>query len=770
MNTNEPASAQLLELVQKNQLRSAQTVTFYSMLSTEQDFVLSSIRAVDGNYPVKGELWISHQQQQPAFVAEHIPESGTIWVEPRVLLMLNLHVGDMVTVGDMQLQISAVIDLEPDIIGEGFNFAPRALINQVDLQSTHVLMAGSRASYRLLLAGSPAAVQNFAAEVTPLLKEYQRLKFANQDGALTSRTVQQSEKYLHLAVIINIILAAVVVCVVAQHYGHKHMYTAAVIRCFGATNRQLIIVYMVSQLLMSLIVALLGSGLGYILQRVIGIWLAQLLQVQLPLPGYQPVLLGVTVTVLLMLGLSIPTLYAITKSSPMSVLRGGQNRANLQNIMWITYTVLAVGLFSIIYWQIPDIKLVMAMLYCCVIVLALAIACQTAMRNFLPWCSARLRGVWHLGLNNILFNLEQNIVQIVAFGLVICVGLLLYIVRVDLLKSWIGQLPENTPNYFVINIDTVDVAALRDDVAKHGIIASEFYPIVRGNLVAINDEPVKTEANSNVGRDGINRPLNLTWMQNVPTDNQILQGAWFSTQENGNHVLSIERSFAERLKVTLGDSLTFKIGIDVITAQITSIRSLRWESFTPNFYVIYPPGLIDDFDATYMVSLFVKPEQESVILNLVRNYPSINVVSTNAILTQAEIILNLVKLVVLYIWAFTMAISLLLLIAIVLVNMPIRYLQNNLMRVFGASKRQLQAILSVEFLTIGAAAGLLGAVVALGMSWYVTNYIAGLDFVLQWWMLLLGLVVGSIMMWISGIVSAGRALQTAPIMLLRDLR
>lgn len=719
INSPTPLDPRFKTLISQHNLHSSEAIIFYTMLSNAQDLLLASVKAVDANYPLLGELKTSLQLNNAGAISKHGPNMGEIWLESRAMIQLNVNIGDTIHVGDAELLVSAILTAEPDRIADGFTFAPRALMNINDIAKTKAILPGSRVAYKLLLTGAEnnlntfdLALQNFK------LGEYSVQTLQSQSR--TERNLDLASNYLSLALAINFILSAITVIIAANRYSTVHTIDAAILRCLGASRKQIILIYGSSLVAISILIGVIGSAIGYGIQATLSVILVRYFNLELATPGLWPMALGIGCALVLVLLFGLPAILALSRTSPVRVLHKSSPTA--KNTSWRLHLNL----------------------------------------------STKLPPLLRLSINNILYNSRHNLLQILTFALIICVATILFVVRADLLKTWQSQIPKNVPNYFAINIPTELAQQYAEFLAKHDISVKEFYPIIRGELTKINNEAVSMEQKQGV-REGIHRPLNLTWTASLPYENKILAGHWFKTTEYGQPYLSIENEMAQRLNVNLGDTLTFKINDEEVTAAISSIRTVVWGSFTPNFYVIYNTGLIENVAYTYMTSFYMSPDQETLLLQMVRQFPQINIINVTAMLDQAQTVLGLLSMVIAFIWVFTLSIGILLLFAILLAGMNLRLYQNNLMRIFGAARRQLLSIFIIEYLLLGGIAGGIGSLIAIVSAKQISKQYFTLYYPLNWWIVLCGILIGMLIMLIGGMLGAFKLFNTPPIETLRHM-
>lgn len=720
ITASEKFSPALIEQIQNDKLNYSQVITFYSMLSTDNEFLLTSVKAVANNYPLLGELKASQELNTPGITMHQPPEPGTLWLESRAVIQLQVNIGDKIHVGDAELKLTAILTSEPDRAADGFTFAPRALINIIDIDKTRAIAPGSRVDYKILMTGQQYNLNSFDVKFKKEFPQYKLLNSQTNSSSSSIKSLNLATKYLNLALLINIILAAITVFICANHYTTRHFVDAAVLRCLGASKLQVMIIYGGNLFHISLILGIAGTCIGFILQMIIAKILYHYFNFSLAIPGWWPALIGIFCALILTLLFAMPSIMSLTKTSPVNALQ----RASLdsKNIEWRLHF------------------------------------------RF----SNKLPTFFRLALNNLCYNSQSNFLLLLVFIVVICGGMILLVVKNDLINSWQQQLPQNIPNYFAINIPPEKISIFTKILDTNKIQASELYPIIRGNLTKINGQEV-SETNMDDKRTGINRPLNLTWTANLPNGNNIIEGKWFDSNDYGIPVASVENEIAQRLNVKIGDELTFKIMQQEISAKINSIRTVNWSSFTPNFYLIYNPGIIHDLPITYMSSFYLSAEQNHLLIELIRNFPEINLININAMIDQAKSVIAILSIAVSFIWFFTIAIAILLFIAIMTINLNLRIYQNNLMRVFGASKKQLYKIFIYEFSILGSIAGGIGSIIAIIIAKQISWQYFSLYYPLNWILVFYGIVLGVIIMLITGLFGSNNAFNKAPTQIIKNL-
>lgn len=709
-------SSDILQIIEDSKLQSSSTINFYTMLSNQDDLLLAEIKAVDSFYPLKGMLKISESEDSIDSEIKHPPNVGEIWLDNKAFMQLGSKIGDTINVGEAKLKLTAILTFEPDKLAGGFAYAPRAMINIEDVENTQSIIQGSRVTYKILIAGDNNDIATLVEKINNLHNPNITLQTIDTEVG-NNKNLELTAKYISIALILNIILAIITVTVIASRYNATHAQEVAILRCLGADRRQIIKIYLSSLLFGSVLLSIIGSALGYGIYVLAAQLLFKHFQLLMPAPGIWPLWLGFACCIIIILIFGLSTILTLTKVSPIYIFHRS-------------------ALFDNKSWR-------------------------------LHFNLSEIHPLVKLCINNISYNFKQNLILIISFATVVCMAMILFIVRADLIKTWLSTIPDNTPNYFAINIPKSSIEKYHDFFRVHNIYSSTIYPIIRGRLVKINGTEVSIEATDGK-RTGINRPLNLTWAETIPSQNEIVAGLWFDPASQSAEI-SIERELAIRLNVELNDTMTFVVLEQEITATVTSIRTVNWNTFTPNFYIIYSPNILNNFPATYMNSFYLGDSENNVLLELVKTFPQINIINVAAMLEQFKAIVSLISLVISFIWFFTLAISILLLLAVLNASLDWRIYQNNLMRIFGASKTQLLLVASIEFCILGTIAGLMGSTVALLSAKIIALNYLELYYPLNWQAFFYGVIMCVSVMLIFAISAINRALNLPPLQLNRKL-
>ncbi|MBM4221799.1 MAG: FtsX-like permease family protein [Gammaproteobacteria bacterium] len=385
----------------------------------------------------------------------------------------------------------------------------------------------------------------------------------------------------------------------------------------------------------------------------------------------------------------------------------------------------------------------------------------------------RFRGAagiaWRYGLANIARRGPESIVQIVAFGLSLMVLLLLGVVRSDILATWEETLPATAPNHFMINIEPDQLPGLRAFFRREIGREVVALPLIRGRLASINGQPASEyRAVSGQGMAFLQREANLTWTAELSASNTVTDGKWWGADYSGPPQVSLDARLAESLGIGIGAMLRFNVAGEDIEAPVTSLRSVEWDSFQPNFFVVLSPGLAAELPQTYLASVYVPREQVKLLGQLVREFPGVTVIDLEVILAQVRSVIDRAAMAVQYVFVFTLLAGLVVLLAAIQVTRDERRFESAILHTLGAARRKILQGVAAEFLTLGSLSGVLAAFGATALGWALAHYAFKLDYGVSPLLWPLGLVAGALIVGIAGTLATRRAVSEPPVAVLRD--
>lgn len=762
VSSNVPIPNSWLEEAKNKNLRTAETTRFLSMISYKKQFALSAIKSVDKNYPLRGKLKVSDESFKSGVEVSSIPEQGTVWLQARLMSQLKIKLGDNITIGNTNLKVTKILQFEPDRSGQWLLIAPRVLINEKDLPKTNIIQPGSRVTYDLLLVGENNSIKAYANWLKPQLKQGQSMADVNDERRGLRDTLNRVFGYLNIAAFISIILAGVAIAMAMHRYSERHSKTAALFRCFGSRESDILKIFISNMLMISTIGIFLGALFGFLLQTYLENLLGPFLPAQLPKTSLWEMKYSVIIGYLIVLGFGLPPLLKLKKTSPATVLR--KESVKRLNISVNVYMFLFAFLFSVFLWQTQDLRLSIFLLG---VFLAVSMLLFILGSFFIDAVSKIPSQSIRFGLSNIIKRKNESLIHIVAFGLTLLVVTLLILLRYNLLYYWQEELPEKTPNYFIINILPDQVKGFKNILENNNIGSENLYPLVRGRIIELNGQPIMQVLSEDAkDHNALHRALNLTWTDKLPTLNQVVNGEWWNNHTK-EPVISVEEKMAEKLNLRLGDVLGFKIGADVIQAKIVNTRSLSWASFTPNFFVIFSPGSLKGYPTTYMTSFYLPSSKKMFLNTLIESYSNITIIDVDDIIFRIRNIVDKGNMAVSFIVLFMFLIGCIVLYASIQMTIKSREHETAIFRAIGATKKIVLKNLLIEFFSLGLIAGLIAALTGTIVTWLLTQRIFYIPYEFQWWPFLIVPLFGASLVSLTGLFASLPILKTTPLRLLR---
>ncbi|MDB6083027.1 MAG: hypothetical protein JWN43_908, partial [Gammaproteobacteria bacterium] len=733
----------------KRGLRSAQIIAFPTAIFNGDSSQLAALNAVTADYPLRGRMRIADAPFGSARPTNRIPNVGEVWIDARIITQLRVALGDTLRIGTGSFRVTEVLDYRPDQ-GTGFvNLAPAVLLNYADIGTTQLIQPGSRVTYSALFAGPASAVNQFREYLLANKAAGERLREVDESSRQLNSAIDRASRFLNLASLASVLLAAVAVAMGARRYAKRHIDTVALMKCMGASQSFVLSISIIELTLLAIAAVAVGAVLGYLAQSGLAWLLRDLIRTELPAASLAPLPIALVTVMAMLIGFALPPLLQLKSTPPARVLRKSVTAPPLR--FGISYVLALAALFAILWSLVRDTELVVS-----VLAGVLGVGLVLTGAGFgLVRLTGRLRGgvgiAWRYGLANVSRRGGGSVVQIVAFGLGLMVLLLLAVVRGDLLADWRRSLPNNVPNNFLINIRPDERQPLEEFLRSHGLGEPQMYPMVRARMTAINStaaESIKLQGES--GHGFLEREQNLTWAATLMDDNQLIAGRWWGPQDVGKPLVSISSEYQEALQLKLGDKLTFDVAGETLTVQVASIRKVRWDSFRPNFFLVFPPKLLDGAAGTYMTSVYLTATQRPALADLVRQFPTVSVFDVDAILKQIREIMDRASLAVQYVFLFTLVAGVVVLLAAVQSTRDERRYESAMLRTLGASRATVLQGVAAEFSALGFLSGTLAAFGATGVGWILARRLFNLQFALDPWVWVLGLVCGTVLVGLSG--------------------
>lgn len=749
-------------------LKAIESLSFASMVTAGETSQLAGIKAVEPGHPLRGALRIAPAPNRPDAETGGIPAPGTVWLDERLSAALGVSPGQPVTLGNARFTVAAVLTFEPDRGANFLSIVPRLMMRAADLPATGLIQPGSRIHYHLHVAGEPAAVKAFRDWVAPRLANGERLEDIDNARPEVRGALDRAQRFLKLAALLAVVLSAVAVGLSANRYMQRHLDGCAVMRCLGVRQPRLALLLGAEFLIFGLLASGLGCAAGYLTQLAIERVLAGLVNGPLPAPGLLPVAHGFAVGVALLAGFVAPQLARLAGVPALRVLRREWPPMRPLTLAGYVAALLAAG--ALMLWIARDVTLGAIVFFG--FVAAVSLYALFACLVFV--LLGRLRGAagagWRHGLASLRRRLGSSLLQASAVGIGLTAMLLLTVARGELLSAWQRTVPPDAPNRYVVNIQPDQRGPLRAFFAAEGLAVPELLPMVRGRLTRVNGEPLNSDGFADErARRLVEREFNLSYMAGLPAGNAVTEGKWFGAAAALRPQFSVEQGLAATLGLRLDDVLGFEVAGTRIEAPVTSLRKLAWDSMRVNFFVIAPPGVLDDFPATYITSFHVPAERAAMNNRLVAAFPNLTVIDVDAVLGQIRRVLDQLARAVEFVFVFAMAAGVAVLFAALASTHDERAYEVAVMRALGARNAQLRSALMAEFAALGAVAGILAGAGAEAIGWVLATQVFKLPYRPGLLMPLLGLVAGVIGVGAAGLAGTARILRAPALQSLRAL-
>ena len=728
LSDNQPLEKKWQHKADQLALKKSEVTTFSSMAHTNDQFVMVNVKAIDDAFPLRGEIQVVPQAWKI--------QPGEVWLSNRAMDLLHVKVGDTINIADGTFKVTAKIEHDSNQELGFSGFSPTVIISQADVARTHAIQVGSRVEYRLLMAGPVQQTKQFEQDFKQLYKSAQskiqneqsslKLRNASEGNTRLMKPIANLDTFLQLANILTILLCGIAIALTSQRYVQQNQDSIALMRCIGATKRQILSAYLallgVVLIAAMAIGSLAGVALGYGLLQLM-LQLIPHLQIEFSaldmLLGPLPIAMLTSAVVLL--GFIVPSLWQLLNTPPIRVIR--QQEKSVQSMLWMLLMGTAsLVLFSVVLTEniVLTAWVIGAIIILCTVLYILIWGCLKLIKGLKWSISAYIRAPY------------QSAFQITALALGLSLITVLAVLRTDLLERWQQQLPEGTPNQFVYGLPPFDMPLLKAQLEQRGWHSTPLYPNIRGRLVAKNDQPFSDELLKN--NNSLRRELNLTQTAEYPTDNKIVQGT-AALQQVGD--VSIEVKTAEELGIKIGDRLTFSLPEGLIQAKVVNLRSVEWESFSPNFFFIFAPKTMDENAGSYLGSFYVPEQDKKQLVSVIQQFPNTVFIDVSLILDEVKRLVNVLVQIITVLALLVSVSGILVLIACLNLLMDERKREVALLRSFGSSKQKLKQMMTVEIGFIGFMAGVVSCLFAEVIS-AIASYKMNLVIQVHWeiWLIL----------------------------------
>ena len=781
VRSSKEAPSEWLEEAARLNVSTAKIMGFASIVFFGDELHLASIKAVQDNYPLRGEIKRSTTPftRDPNLIesVSYGPSKGEAWVDARLLPLLSIQLGDVIELGDITLKISQILVEEPDGSSYSF-FGARVLMNYADIPASGVIQPGSRVTYRYLMAANdPRDFTDYRAWLEPQLDVHDRLITPDEAQASIADTMDKGRRFLLLAGSIGVVLASIALALASHHFASGQTKTVALLKSWGIPASRVRRLYFQQSLWMGLFGSLVGLVIGFLFHHLLLAIVREWLPIELPPAGLRPWITGLATGLLCLVGFTLPALWHLPSQSPLAVLRQDIIVKPLSSAVRVILGVTAIA--GLLFWYSNNVYLTLAILVGFGATALASVVAGFALLRLAMNYGQRMGSIWRLALANLWRRRSQSLIQMVGFSGAIALLMIMVVVRTSLIDQWQFQLAEDAPNHFLVNVAPYELEGVRQLVDDNQLETEGWYAMVRGRMTEINDQLITEDQKDS--HESFRRELNLSWTTELPEGNKIAKGQWwdadmlsdFNTKTNaqGQRIapVSLEDELAGELGLELGDRITFSVGGLVFDAEIIGTRTLNWDNMTPNFYFLFPEGMLEEYPRTSMTSLYIPPEKKLLVNDILRGFPTVQVIELDKIIDRIRTIVSQVTRGLEVMTLLILGCGILVMFSAVSLSMSERLQESAILRTLGSSRRLILGIQAIEFTTLGFMAGLLasaGAELSVAM---LQRFMFDLPFSMHLWLWYTGPILGGLMVGLLGVGYSRRVVVQPPLEVLRNL-
>ncbi|MCY7295190.1 ABC transporter permease [Alteromonas sp. a30] len=772
--SNAPASEEWLNKAHSLGLTTAAQTRTNSMAFAAESMSLVTVRASNSAYPLKGDIKVADTPFAAGEVTKNLPSVGEVWVESQLFETLGIALGESIDIGDASLKVSKVLVEIPDGGFSVFAINPRVLMRIEDLPSANILGPGARVDFVTYFTGEAEQLEQYYEWLEPQLsRDIHNWRSVGDDNSGIGRSVERAEQFFLLASLLAIVLASVAIAVAAQRYSQRHYDPVAIFKTLGASKKLVQKVYLLQVLLVTVLGIVIGCAMGFVIQQVVVWAIADQVPVAVQAWFWGPVWIAIFTGLVCAVLFSVYPLMRLFSVPPLRVLRkdlGAQLSSKT-----LQFFASATGVFSLMWVYSGNLKMSFILFGSGVLLVAALMLVTFGLIAVGRRLGEGRMGPWQLAWARIKRRSMDNSVQLISFAITIMLLLIVLVMRNDMVQQWRDQLPEGTPNYFMINIEQDQVKQVQQDFEENGITVEQFYPVVRGRFVAVNGESVRTSVAKNdedeqAQRDGLGREANLTWNLELQYQNKVVEGKWLTEWQEGEPLpVSVEEQAAKRMDIALGDVLTFNIGSEVVDVTVTSLREVNWQTLQPNFFFILHPKAMENYIPTYITSFNVAPEMKPEVPKIMASFGTVTLIDVDARIERIREVIDQVSVAVEFILVLVLVAGALVLIAQVQASMDERQQELAILRTLGAKGSVIRASVVFEFVILGVVAGFMAALANEVTLYFLQTELFQMQVSFHYTYWVVAPVVGAAVVGLLGAMSCWRLLSLNTTRLLRQM-
>ncbi|MGH2647437.1 MAG: ABC transporter permease [Ginsengibacter sp.] len=735
---------------------------------------LVQVRALQGAFPYYGSL-----ETSPVAAGSTFRNNQQALVDETLMLQYGAKVGDSIKVGEVIFAIAGKLLNAPGQTGFSTSIAPIVYIPLRYMKQTGLSEKGSLISYHYYFKfKNNTDVEKLLQNLKPQLEgndlHYETVESQKED---TGRFFSNLTRFLSLVGFIALLLGCTGVASAVHVYIKEKVNAIAILRCLGVKSSQAFIIYLIQIIGVGFIGSLIGTSFGIFIQQFLPLVIKDFLPVKVSTPiSWPAVLQGMTLGIIISVLFALLPLISIRKISPLNALRVSFEPALRERgpLKWLIYLLILIFVYGFTYVQMYNGK--QALFFTGGIAAALLIL--TAIARLLMWMVSHFfpsswNYLWRQGLANLYRPNNQTTILIISVGLGTALICTLLFVQSVLINRITLSTSASQPNIVLFDIQSSQENGVAAIATKFGLPVNERVPVVNMRLENVNGiDAVSARKDSAIklSRWLFSREYRVTYRDSLTESEKITDGTWKGkADEGGLPEISMERNFAKRSGVNLGDTLTFNVQGSLIKTILGSLREVNWGGIQTNFLVVFPTDVLEDAPQFHVLLTRVPSQRLSAKFQqaMVKAYPNVSIIDLGLVLHVLDDLLSKIGFVIRFMAGFSIATGVVVLISSVLISKYQRLQESVLLRTLGGSRKQIFTITALEYFFLGALAAVTGIFLALGASWALARYTFETPFHPQMIPALILFVLVCLLTLIIGLVNSRGLLNRSPLEVLR---
>jgi putative ABC transport system permease protein len=734
------------------------------------------VRALEGGFPFYGEVATA-----PAGAFAQLRAGDHAILEDTLLAQFGVKLGDPVRIGEATFTVAGALQKIPGESPAVAMLSPRVYIPLRAVEQTHLVQAGSLVRYRTYFKFPPsldveALVRDLRERFRGLQLGLDTVEHRKRD---LGRALENVHSFLSLVGFIALFLGAIGVASAIHVYIQQKVATIAMLRCLGSTARRSFAIYLVQGLGLGLLGAGLGAGLGVAAQLALPALFRSFLPFEADVfVSGRAVAGGMAAGLVICLLFTLLPLLSIRRVSPLLALRSGfgEEPPVRDPLRWALYALIGAAVLGFAVWQTDRWQRGVGF----ALALAAGFGVLTGVARLLAWaarrwCPRRLPYVWRQGLANLYRPNNRTVLLLVSLGLGTFLVLTLYLARESLLREFRGSTGDDRPNLLFFDIQDDQLAGLEALVRTAGAPERQEAPIVTMRVSALKGRPVDEVLRDRALRIPawtLRHEYRSTYRGHLTDTERITAGSFVGRVAPGTEVVpvSLEEGLAKEMQVQLGDEITFDVQGVPVRTRVASLRAVEWQRLQPNFFVVFPEGVLEPAPKFHVLAVRARSSAHSAAVQqaVVRAYPNVSAIDLGLVLQTFDGIFAKVSLVVRFMAMFVAVTGIIVLAGAVLTGRFQRVRENVLLRTLGATRRQVQRIMLVEYSVLGVLAAVTGSVLAVGANWLLMRFVFETHFVAPPLLLLAAVAAVTAVTLTTGLLSSRGACDHPPLEVLRQ--